>query len=177
MKNLLINTAIVIVVLAGLHCYSYFSFACIDDGNKSVFYYKAANNEEYVNNCGTCHFPYPPNLLPLGSWEKIMAATNDHFGEVIEFTPEAKQTILTYLASNSAERFPTELSKKIMISLKGQLPIRITDIPHVKHIHEDINYNANKMKAKPSLSNCIACHKYIENNLYMDDDNCIEKYD
>jgi len=38
------------------------------------------NNDTYKEVCGACHFAYQPELLPSGSWEKILAGLPDHFG-------------------------------------------------------------------------------------------------
>ena len=38
----------------------------------------------YGQECGSCHFPYQPGLLPAVSWERIMGGLEDHFGENAE---------------------------------------------------------------------------------------------
>ena len=48
----------------------------------------AMNNPLYKQECGSCHFAYPPSFLPARSWEKIMKNLSDHFGENAEFLPE-----------------------------------------------------------------------------------------
>ena len=80
-----------------------------DDHHNSSKKYKKkyicpVNNETYEEECGTCHFPYQPELLPSGSWKKIMAGFDDHFGEEIEIDTESINTISEYLISNSAEK-------------------------------------------------------------------------
>jgi len=47
--------------------------------------------------CGGCHFAYQPELLPSGSWDKILAGLDDHYGEVIEIDPKSKKDIVQYL--------------------------------------------------------------------------------
>jgi len=49
------------------------------------------NNPTYKEECDACHFAYQPELLPSGSWEKILSGLDDHFGEVIELNPELKK--------------------------------------------------------------------------------------
>ena len=34
----------------------------------------------YVQECGSCHVPYPPGLLPNESWQRLMANLPQHFG-------------------------------------------------------------------------------------------------
>ena len=36
-------------------------------------YLTPANNQTYKEECGACHFAYQPELLPSGSWEKVLA--------------------------------------------------------------------------------------------------------
>ncbi len=30
------------------------------------------NDKLYLEECGACHFPYQPGLLPMRSWQKIL---------------------------------------------------------------------------------------------------------
>ncbi len=53
---------------------------------------KQVDNSTYKEACGACHFVYQPELLPSGSWVKILANLEDHFGETI-----ALQRYLEYL--------------------------------------------------------------------------------
>ena len=61
------------------------------------------DNPTYKEICGDCHFAYQPELLPSGSWEKILAGLADHNGEEIEIDQESKKIIAEYLKANSAE--------------------------------------------------------------------------
>ena len=63
----------------------------------------SVNNPTYEEECGACHFPYQPELLPSGSWKKIMAGLGDHFEEEIDIDTESINAISGYLISNSAE--------------------------------------------------------------------------
>ena len=38
------------------------------------------NNQLYIKECGSCHFPYQPGLLPANAWNKMMANLDKHFG-------------------------------------------------------------------------------------------------
>jgi len=110
-------------------------------------------------------------LLPSGSWEKILAGLADHFGEEIEIDQESKKIITEYLKANGAEYSSAKRAVKIMRSLRGQTPMRITDVPYIRHKHEDddIPADAFTRKSVGSMSNCIACHITAENGIYDDD--------
>ena len=135
------------------------------------------NNTTYQEQCGACHFAYQPELLPSGSWEQILARLDDHFGEEIDLDLESKKIIAEYLRANSAEYSSAKRAVKIMRSLRGQTPMRITDVPYIRHKHEDddIPADAFTRKSVGSMSNCIACHTTAENGIYDDDHVVIPK--
>ena len=131
----------------------------------------AVNNPIYKEVCGGCHFAYQPGLLPSGSWEKILAQTDDHFGQQIDVEEEDKKAIALYLQSNAAEYSGARCSQKIMRSLGGETPLRITQTPYIRHKHEDddIPSDAFQRKSVGSFSNCVACHKTAEQGIYNED--------
>ena len=133
---------------------------------------KAVDNPTYKEQCGACHFVYQPELLPSGSWNKILAGLDDHFGEVIEMEPGSKKIIADYLRANAAEYSSAERAEKIMKSLGNQTPTRITLIPYIQRKHRKIQAEVLKRESIGSLSNCSACHKGAENGIY-DDDNVV----
>ena len=139
--------------------------------HSSKRYLNPVSNPTYKEECGACHLAYQPELLPSGSWEKIVAGLSDHFGEEIALDQESKKIIAEYLKANSAEYSSAKRAVKIMRSLRGQSPMRITDVPYIRHKHEDddIPADAFTRKSVGSMSNCIACHTTAENGIYDDD--------
>ena len=93
------------------------------------------NNAIYIDNCGTCHFAYQPELLPAESWRQILNGTEDHFGDTVDIDEDARNEIEKYLTSNAANNSSAELPQKIIRSLKSQTPLRITDIPYIRKEH------------------------------------------
>ena len=144
------------------------------DGKRHL---KPVDNPTYKEICGECHFAYQPELLPSESWEKILAGLSDHYGEEIEIDQESRKIISEYLKANSAEYSSAKAAVKIMKSLRGQTPMRITDVPYIRHKHEDddIPADAFTRKSVGSMSNCIACHTTAEKGIYDDDDVVIPK--
>ena len=132
-------------------------------------YLKVVNNPIYIENCGACHFAYQPELLPSSSWRSILDRLDDHFGDSLELDPETKGVILRYLEENAAEHSTAKRAVKIMRSLGGTTPTRITDIPYIKEKHHEISASTFRRKAIGSLSNCNACHKRAEEGVYDDD--------
>jgi hypothetical protein len=121
-----------------------------------------AEQHFYVQGCGGCHFPYQPGLLPTGSWEKIMAGLEDHFGDNAELSEEEAAPIRKFLLDNAADKVNRGLSNRVMSSLGDDpAPLRITDTHYFRHEHDEIH--GRMVTGNPevgSFSNCDACHTY-----------------
>ena len=127
------------------------------------------NNKTYIDECGACHTAYQPELLPFASWEKILAGLEDHFGETVDLDNESKKTVIDYVKTNSAEHSKAERAVKIMRSLNGNTPMRITEVPCIRRKHRKIGQDILKRESIGSLSNCSACHVTAEKGIYDDD--------
>ena len=132
-------------------------------------------NQTYKEACGACHFAYQPGLLPSGSWAKLLSNLKDHFGETVEIDAASNGVIEKYLIDNAAERSQGKRSHKIVRSLKGETPSRITEIPYVRRKHRDIPPEVFTRKTVGSLSNCSACHRTADQGIYEDDNVTIPK--
>lgn len=131
--------------------------------------FKPVPNQTYKNTCGECHLAYPPCLLPSGSWEKILNRMKDHFGEEVPCGATEQKEISQYLKENGADRASGKRSAKIMKGLKGTTPLRITEVPYIRHKHREISKEVLSRKTIGSLSNCRACHKTAEQGNFDDD--------
>jgi hypothetical protein len=140
-----------------------------DSKNYKKRYLTPVNNSTYIEKCGACHFAYQPELLPSGSWSKILTGLEDHYGEVIELDMESKKVIAEYLKSNAAERSSAKRAVKIMKCLGSETPMRITQIPYIQKKHHEISPDVLKRETIGSLSNCSACHTTAEKGIYEDD--------
>jgi len=60
-------------------------------------------------------------------------------------------------------------SRKIVRSLNGKRPLRITETPYIKEKHHDLNASIFSRQAIGSFSNCVACHTRAEQGNYDDD--------
>jgi hypothetical protein len=116
-------------------------------------------NPTYKTTCGECHLTYPPNFLPSGSWKKILNQPKDHFGETLTLNAKTKTELTRYLTANGAERSFCKKSVKIMRSLNGQTPLRITEVPYIQAKHRGISAEMLKQKSEGTLSNCLGCHQ------------------
>ncbi len=132
-------------------------------------YLKPINNAVYKEKCETCHFAYQPELLVSKGWKQILEQPDNHFGESIDFSTEEKKEIENYLLANAAEKSNSEISRKIIKSLGGQIAARITEIPYITKQHRKIDQDVLKRNSIGSLSKCSACHKKAEEGCYDDD--------
>ncbi len=132
-------------------------------------YLTPVDNPTYKEECGACHFVYQPELLPSGSWRKILAGLEDHFGEGLELDPESRKTIAKYLKANAAEHSSAKRAVKIMRSLGNRTPLKITHVPYVQEKHDEVSAKTLTRKSIGSLANCSACHTTAEKGIYEDD--------
>jgi cytochrome b len=134
----------------------------------------------YYTECGACHKPYPPFMLPASSWERIRGGLSNHFGE--EISPSMKKgenrisindqtVIFNYLVKHSADRSTREVSVKVMNSLNGARGRKsITKIQYWKDVHNSISHETFKSTKVKDKSNCFACHKNFDRGMLEDID-------
>jgi hypothetical protein len=133
-------------------------------------YLQAVDNPVYKEQCGACHMAYQPALLPAGSWRKIMAGLDEHGGVGVELEEGDRKTISRYLESNAAEHSSCRHAALILKSLKGQTPLKITQVPYIRDLHrsDDIPPGVFERKSVGSRANCLACHPRAGEGFYRD---------
>ncbi len=174
MKKLLLISATLALGLSSITSHAN------DDGFFSSFFslertngVEAVSDKDYIEECGSCHFPYQPGLLPEGSWRKLIdaAALEDHFGDNAELDEDVRTHILDVLVKASADKSRYKRSKKIMASLRnGKAPMRIIETPYIKDKHHEIPAKLIKDNPKvKSLSYCDKCHQKADQGNFDDD--------
>jgi len=88
--------------------------------------------------CSDCHQAYGPNLMPQGSWSKIMGNLSNHFGEDASLDAKTRTHIEQYLASNSA---------------RGNGPLRITEQGWFIGAHR------GEVRWTKTMFKCETCHR------------------
>jgi hypothetical protein len=118
------------------------------------------DNAFYKEECGACHFPYQPGLLPARSWQKLMSGLDNHFGENAELDAADAQKLSVYLIANAADKSSYKRSKGITRSLsKREVPLRISETRYFKRKHHELPSRMVKGNDKVrSFSNCDLCH-------------------
>ncbi|MCP3661805.1 MAG: cytochrome C [Gammaproteobacteria bacterium] len=126
----------------------------------------------YMEECGSCHFPYHPGLLPAISWEKVMTGLDDHFGENAEIDAGDLATIQNFLLNNAAGRVNYGLPNKLMASQRGHpAPIRVTEMRYFVYEHSELPRKVVQDNPQvKSFSNCDSCHTKAKRGDFDDDD-------
>lgn len=123
-------------------------------------YLNKAEHEQYLKECGSCHFAYQPGLLPATSWELIMANLSDHFGDNAELPATETTAIRNYLLNNAAGRVNARLPNIMLKNSNTDKPVmRITESAYFIRKHDEIK--PAMVKDNPqvrSFSRCDACH-------------------
>lgn len=114
-------------------------------------------NANYRSECGSCHVPYPPQLLPAGSWQQLMQRLDRHFGSDASLDAKMNEEISRYLAANAGRREPPS----------GAEP-RITETRWFRKEHDEVPAARWKEPAVKSPANCGACHALAEQGNYDD---------
>jgi hypothetical protein len=103
----------------------------------------------YREECGSCHVPYPPRLLPAASWRELMAALERHFGTDASLEPAPRAEIERFLAAHAGRR-------------ASSAP-RITETRWFRKEHQ------GEISPTQNPANCAACHARAEDGYYDDD--------
>lgn len=105
----------------------------------------AARNATYDSECGACHLPYPPGMLPSTAWERTMGGLADHFGENAMLAPPVRDELAAYLLRNAGRDGAAE-------------PLRITERRWFRHEHDELGPGALEVAGVPSMAQCDGCH-------------------
>jgi len=130
---------------------------------------KLADDAKWREECGSCHLAFHPNLLPVRSWQRMMAEQDKHFGTDLGLDEATSAAVLAFLVNNAAEKSNREAAFKINRSIKAEVtPLRITETPYWIAKHREIAdsvWHSAKVKSK---TNCAACHLDAEAGTFED---------
>lgn len=131
--------------------------------------YKPVLNESVAKECGVCHMAFQPQMLPIKSWQKIMANLADHFGEDASLDANLTTSIEKYYVDNAANS--GWRGGKFMRGLTDEsAPLRITETPYwIREHNHEVPEKAWKDPKVKSKANCVACHRAASMGNYDDD--------
>jgi Dihaem cytochrome c len=108
----------------------------------------AATNPVWREQCGSCHIPYPPALLPAASWRALMVHLDHHFGVNVKVAASKAKTITAFLEANAGRAQPPG----------APAPLRITETSWFAYEHDDVPTSKWTSTAVKSAAHCPACH-------------------
>lgn len=116
----------------------------------------------WAEQCGACHFAYPPSLAPAWVWNGIFADLKHHYGNSdASMSPQLVGQLRAYADANSAEHWDT-LPAHVFRTRDPADPGRITATPFWKQIHAGIPQAEFDKDAVGSRAACNACHADAE---------------
>ena len=147
------KTPVCTVSIAGLMV---FALSRIDAAGPSV---PAGAELQTRKECSSCHMAYPPELLPMRSWQKIMSDLANHFGESAALPEPTRAAIEAYLIANAGDAPGAPNGSSFIDGIPADAtPLRITDTPVWKSIHEEIPDQFYANSRLTSKANSLACH-------------------
>ena len=114
----------------------------------------------YVQECGACHAPYPPGLLPSDSWQRLMGNLPKHFGTDASLDAPTQKSLSTWLTATAGT------GKRARVAPPDD---RITRGDWFIREHREVPKTAWTRASIKSASNCGACHDGAAQGLYDED--------
>lgn len=115
------------------------------------------DHPRYVEECGSCHVAYPPQLLSAESWRAVMNGLDRHFGTDAAIDAAAHADIAAYLAANAGT--PRKF---------GATAKRVTETRWFAREHDEVPAHVWKRPDVKSAANCGACHTQAERGDYSE---------
>lgn len=107
------------------------------------------DNAAWRAECGACHMPFPPRMLPSEDWQLIMRRLDRHFGTDASLDEPMRAQIAAFLERNG--------SREMFHDAGDELP-RITTKDWFEHKHQGAIRLWRKGRVK-SLADCQSCHQ------------------
>jgi Dihaem cytochrome c len=107
-----------------------------------------ATDPVWRKECGSCHIPYPPALLPAESWRTLMSHLDHHFGVDVKLAASKRKTITAFLKANAGRAQPPG----------APAPLRITETSWFAYEHDEVPASKWTSTAVKNAANCPACH-------------------
>ncbi len=106
--------------------------------------------------CGSCHLAYHPSLLPARSWERMLAAQQEHFGEDLALEADTTAELAAFAQRHAAEALESPVAWKMASTIPPtQAPIEISATAYWQERHARLDAATWRAIRK---SDCGACH-------------------
>jgi len=124
----------------------------------------------YLEECGACHDPYHPSLLPADRWDELLAGLDDHFGEDASLDASTTEEIRRFLVGTAAFAWDTEAAREIRASLPddGLGRLRMTASSWWRMRHGRLDDAWFRSPDVGGRINCGGCHGDALTGLFAD---------
>ncbi len=112
----------------------------------------------YVQECAACHVAYPPQMLPVASWVRLMGGLDKHFGTDASLDAKDVQQLGRWLQENADRRPATPAPPED----------RITRTARFERKHRQIEPATWRLPSVRSAANCMACHTGADKGQYSE---------
>ena len=115
----------------------------------------------YLQECASCHVAYPPGLLPVHSWQRLMGGLEGHYGSDASLDAKTAQQISAWLQAHAGTY------RRV-----GEEPRedRITQSAWFERKHRKLDPEVWRLASVRSAANCPACHAAADRGLFGDHD-------
>lgn len=115
----------------------------------------------YKQECGSCHTPFPPGMLPAASWQRLMGKLGQHYGTDASLDDATQKQIGAWLAANAGtyKRVREEPPQD-----------RITKSAWFIRKHDEVPASAWTRAAIKTPANCGACHPNASEGAFNEHD-------
>jgi len=114
----------------------------------------------YTPECGSCHAPYPPGLLPRASWARVMSGLDRHYGTDASLDAALRREIEAWLLARAGT------GRKVS---EPPPEDRITRAAWFERKHRRVEAATWRLPSVKTAANCAACHTGAEQGDYDDD--------
>lgn len=111
----------------------------------------------YVQECGSCHAPFPPSMLPAASWQRLMGALSRHFGTDASVDAAAQRELTAWLVANAGTGRRAEAAPED----------RITRSAWFQREHREVTSRFGTPAVRRA-SDCAACHTQAAQGSYRE---------
>jgi mono/diheme cytochrome c family protein len=104
---------------------------------------------KYRQECAVCHIAYPPGMLPVDSWRRILNNLDHHFGTNASLDQASVKQLESWLTAHAANAGR---------AASAPPEDRITRSRWFMATHDEVPASTSRLPAVKSASNCAACH-------------------
>lgn len=101
----------------------------------------------YIEECASCHAPFPAKMLPAASWQALLTSLDKHFGTDASIDAPTARALSQWLSENASRRTSMRPPQD-----------RLTQSAEFVRKHREIATSVWLRPAIGGASNCAACH-------------------